>query len=206
MTTSTLEIDQLRIQLGNNTLNYQQSILAGETVTLQGVSGVGKSSLLLCIAGFIKPTHGTIKWLSTDITKAGIEQRPVAMLFQENNLFEHISVRRNAQLGTKGISLDEIEECAEQLQIADQLSKMPAQLSGGQRQRVGLLRTLLRPEPIMLLDEPFAELDSTTRSIAANWVAKKAKQHNKTVLLVTHQMEDVERLADRNWLIGGDTL
>ena len=82
---------------------------------------------------------------------------------------------------------------------------MPAQLSGGQRQRVGLLRTLLRPEPIILLDEPFAELDSTTRSIAANWVAKKAKQHNKTVLLVTHQMEDVERLADRNWLIGTDS-
>jgi len=205
MTNSTLEIKQLRIHLGNNTLSYQQSIKAGETVTLQGVSGVGKSSLLLCIAGFIKPTHGSIKWLSTDITNTSIEQRPVAMLFQENNLFEHISVLRNAQLGTKNISLDEIEQSAQQLQIADQLSKMPAQLSGGQRQRVGLLRTLLRPEPIILLDEPFAELDSTTRSIAANWVAKKAKQHNKTVLLVTHQMEDVERLADRNWLIGTDS-
>jgi len=205
MTNSTLEIKQLRIHLGNNTLSYQQSIKAGETVTLQGVSGVGKSSLLLCIAGFIKPTHGSIKWLSTDITNTSIEQRPVAMLFQENNLFEHISVLRNAQLGTKNISLDEIEQSAQQLQIADQLSKMPAQLSGGQRQRVGLLRTLLRPEPIILLDEPFAELDSATRSIAANWVAKKAKQHNKTVLLVTHQMEDVERLADRNWLIGTDS-
>jgi len=205
MTNSTLEIKQLRIHLGNNTLSYQQSIKAGETVTLQGVSGVGKSSLLLCIAGFIKPTHGSIKWLSTDITNTSIEQRPVAMLFQENNLFEHINVLRNAQLGTKNISLDEIEQSAQQLQIADQLSKMPAQLSGGQRQRVGLLRTLLRPEPIILLDEPFAELDSATRSIAANWVAKKAKQHNKTVLLVTHQMEDVERLADRNWLIGTDS-
>ena len=72
------------------------------------------------------------------------------------------------------------------------------QLSGGQRQRVAILRTLLRPEPIVLLDEPFAELDAATRIIANEWVRDTAKASNKTVLLVTHQDEDVERVADRN--------
>jgi thiamine transport system ATP-binding protein len=196
-----LDIQNLQIQLGQNTLNYQQQIQRGEIVTLQGVSGVGKSSLLLCIAGFIPTAKGQVCWDEQCISKLDIEQRPVAMLFQENNLFEHISVFKNACLGIPNVSKETIESAATQLNILDQLYKMPNELSGGQRQRVGLLRTLLRPEPIVLLDEPFAELDVTTREIAANWVAKQAKEHNKTMLLVTHQMEDVERLADRNWLL-----
>ena len=196
-----LDIQQLQIQLGDNQLNYHQQINSGDIVTLQGVSGVGKSSLLLCIAGFIKPVSGQISWNDTLISTLAIERRPVAMLFQENNLFEHINVLKNARLGTANIDDDAIFAAAEELQIAEQMQKMPLQLSGGQRQRVGLLRTLLRPEPLILLDEPFAELDNQTRSIAANWVNKIARAENKTVLLVTHQMEDVEILADRNWLM-----
>ena len=196
-----LDIHDLQIQLGDNTLNYQQHIQSGEIVTLQGVSGVGKSSLLLCIAGFITPTKGEVRWKDQCISQMEIEQRPVAMLFQENNLFEHISVFKNACLGVPNVDKPAVEAAAQQLNILDQLYKMPGELSGGQRQRIGLLRTLMRPEPIILLDEPFAELDAETREIAANWVAKQAKQQNKTLLLVTHQMEDVERLADRNWLL-----
>ncbi|OUS20124.1 hypothetical protein A9R01_18310 ['Osedax' symbiont bacterium Rs2_46_30_T18] len=196
-----LDIQQLQIQLGDNQLNYHQQINSGDIVTLQGVSGVGKSSLLLCIAGFIQPVRGLISWQGTQISSQPIEQRPVAMLFQENNLFEHISVLKNARLGTANIGDTEIFAAAKELQITEQMQKMPLQLSGGQRQRVGLLRTLLRPEPLILLDEPFAELDNQTRTIAANWVNKIARAQNKTVLLVTHQMEDVDILADRNWLM-----
>jgi len=196
-----LDIQQLQIQLGDNQLNYHQQINSGDIVTLQGVSGVGKSSLLLCIAGFIQPVRGQISWQGTQISSQPIEQRPVAMLFQENNLFEHISVLKNVRLGTANIGDTEIFAAAKELQITEQMQKMPLQLSGGQRQRVGLLRTLLRPEPLILLDEPFAELDNQTRTIAANWVNKIARAQNKTVLLVTHQMEDVDILADRNWLM-----
>ncbi len=200
-----LEINQLKITLGSHVLAYQQHIESGNIVTLQGISGVGKSSLLLCIAGFIKPTAGRILWQDTDLCALAIEQRPVAMLFQENNLFEHLSVLKNACLGAEYRSTKHAEatvtEAAEYLNIADQLHKLPTELSGGQRQRVGLLRTLLRPEPIILLDEPFAELDSQTRAVAAQWVADIAKQNNKTLLLVTHQEEDVKKLADVNWLL-----
>ena len=197
-----LEINQLVIQLGDNTLNYQRTIEEGEIVTLQGLSGVGKSSLLLCIAGFIKAQSGIISWCGEDLNLVASEQRPVAMLFQESNLFEHISVLKNAFLGTQDLNEETLMNAADALHIGDQMHKMPTQLSGGQRQRVGLLRTLLRPEPIILLDEPFAELDNHTREIATLWVADMAKVQNKTVLLVTHQQEDVEKLAASNWLIG----
>jgi thiamine transport system ATP-binding protein len=197
-----LEINQLVIQLGDNTLKYQRTIEEGEIVTLQGLSGVGKSSLLLCIAGFVKAQSGTICWCGEALNPLASEQRPIAMLFQESNLFEHISVLKNALLGTQGLAEETLMNAADALQIRDQMDKMPTQLSGGQRQRVGLLRTLLRPEPIILLDEPFAELDNHSREIATQWVADMAKAHNKTVLLVTHQQEDVDKLAASNWLIG----
>ena len=196
-----LEINQLNIQLGHHSLNYHRQIPTSAIVTLQGVSGVGKSSLLLTIAGFIKAQSGSILWHGKDISQLEVEQRPVAMLFQENNLFEHISVLQNVRLGLVNISDQEIQSSAEQLQIEDQLHKMPAQLSGGQRQRVGILRTLLRPEPLLLLDEPFAELDHQTREITADWVADMARSNNKTLILVTHQQEDVEKLATQNWLL-----
>ncbi|NQZ33649.1 MAG: ATP-binding cassette domain-containing protein [Oceanospirillaceae bacterium] len=196
-----LEINQLNIQLGNHSLNYHRQIATSAIVTLQGISGVGKSSLLLCIAGFIKAQSGSILWHGKDISQMEVEQRPVAMLFQENNLFEHISVLQNVRLGLVNTSDEDILQSAKQLQIAEQLHKMPAQLSGGQRQRVGILRTLLRPEPLILLDEPFAELDNLTREITADWVAQIALSRNKTLILVTHQQEDVEKLATQNWLL-----
>lgn len=195
-----LEIDNLTIKLGANTLHYHQNIDTANIVTLQGVSGVGKSSLLLCIAGFIPIVSGDIRWQGQSIATQPAEQRPVAMLFQENNLFEHLSVRDNIKLG--GVIDDhEILAAAQTLLIEQQLDKAPNELSGGQRQRVALLRTLLRPEAIILLDEPFAELDNQSRSTAANWVADIAKKNKKTLLLVTHQAEDVTLLAHKNWLI-----
>lgn len=194
-----LDINHLNIQLGNNLLTYHRQLRAGEITTLQGVSGVGKTSLLMCIGGFIRAKSGSISWQGVKIHQLPSEKRPVSMLFQENNLFEHISVLKNVNLGHTNISKERIYEGAEQLNIADQMKKMPTELSGGQRQRVALLRTLLRPEPIVLLDEPFAELDNHTRQICADWVADIAHAEQKTLLLVTHQNEDVISLADHNW-------
>lgn len=92
-------------------------------------------------------------------------------------------------------------DAARHLGVDEQLAKKPATLSGGQRQRIALIRTLLRPEPIVLLDEPFAELDPSTREKAALWTRAQAKLAGKTVLLVTHQDEDVERVADRKIIL-----
>ncbi|MGB1238986.1 MAG: ATP-binding cassette domain-containing protein [Pseudomonadales bacterium] len=194
-----LHIDNLTLALGPNRLHYQRSIAPGTTVTLQGLSGVGKSSLLLSIAGFHQPVSGDIRWQGQSLLSLDIEERPVAMLFQEHNLFEHLSVSDNLRLGLAGTTAETIHDAARQLGVLDQLEKMPPQLSGGQRQRIALARTLMRPEPIILLDEPFAELDAKSRETAAQWVAQTAKRQGKTLLLVTHQQEDVARLADENW-------
>lgn len=202
-----LEIDQLEVSWKDISLNYDFKVETGEILTIQGRSGVGKTTLLNVIAGFEQASRGDIRWGGQSMLPLKVTQRPVSMLFQEHNLFEHLSVWQNLQLGmgdTKRVAdnlLRCIREGADVLEVSDQLDKSPLKLSGGQRQRIAILRTLLRPEPIVLLDEPFAELDSTTRFIANDWVRKTAKAANKTVLLITHQDEDVERVGDRNLIL-----
>ena len=197
-----LEIDQLEVRWKDVLLNYNFTVETGEILTIQGRSGVGKTTILNVIAGFEQSTKGDIRWQGHSILPLKVTQRPVSMLFQEHNLFEHLSVWQNMQFGLVGDDIDRrIRQAAEVLEVSDQLDKSPLKLSGGQRQRIAILRTLLRSEPIVLLDEPFAELDSTTRLIANDWVRETAKAGNKTVLLVTHQDEDVARVGDRNLML-----
>ncbi len=197
-----LLIQNLVLRRGSWQRFYDLQIELGAIVTIQGRSGAGKSALLAAIAGFEPVAEGDIQWQGQSLLSLPIEQRPVSMLFQEHNLFEHLSIAQNLKLGlkfaTETARQAAIQAAAEALEINAYLTKMPSELSGGQRQRVALLRTILRPEPIILLDEPFAELDAYTREMAAIWVRTTAKTANKTLLLVTHQHEDVERLADQN--------
>jgi thiamine transport system ATP-binding protein len=193
-----LKIDQIKLTLDSYPLHYDLCVAKGEIVALQGPSGVGKTTLLNIIAGFIQPESGSIQWDESPIQHLPAELRPVSMLFQDHNLFEHISVWDNLLLGfNQQAPTDKLLSAAQALGIEDQLNKRPGTLSGGQRQRVALIRTMLRDEPIILLDEPFAELDPSTREAAGHWTRSTAKSLNKTVLLVTHQEEDVVRVADR---------
>ena len=192
-----LKISQLIIERDGKRLRYDFQLEAGHILAIQGLSGVGKSTLLSAIAGFVEPIEGDIFWQGDSLQSLSVEQRPVSYLFQEHNLFEHLSVIENLSLGFSGVvPKAQIVEAAAILQVADQLEKRPGALSGGQRQRVALIRTLLRPEPLVLLDEPFAELDYKTRKLATNWVRETAKKNGKTVLMVTHDPEDVARVAD----------
>ena len=198
-----LKVSQLHVRLKQVELDYDFSVKTGEIVTVQGRSGVGKTTLLNVIAGFEKAYSGDVSWQGESLLSQKVTKRPVSMLFQEHNIFEHLSVWQNLQFGLEGSDASErIKQAADVLEISEQLDKSPVQLSGGQRQRVAILRTLLRPEPLVLLDEPFAELDSTTRLIANDWVRETAKATNKTVLLVTHQDEDVERVGNWNLVLG----
>jgi len=194
-----LTIENLLVTQGELELRYPKiEINAGERVAIQGRSGVGKTTLLHVIAGFTRCSEGSVHWHSSELTSLEPEQRPVGLLFQDHNLFEHLSVAENLALGFSGPAPeDQIQIAAAQLGVAELLQKRPGQCSGGQRQRIGLIRTLLRPEPLVLLDEPFAELDPTTREIATQWVRQTAISTGKTLLLVTHQEEDVERVAER---------
>ena len=203
-----LEVRKLEIERDQKILKYDFNLNSGSIQAIQGLSGVGKSTLLGAIAGFVHCKSGHIIWQGQPLDSLSVDQRPVSYLFQQNNLFEHLPVMDNLTLGFGDRSVDnqllqQLTDAAAELQISDQLRKMPGALSGGQRQRIAIIRTMLRPEPLVLLDEPFAELDPQTRRLATDWVRKVARQDNKTVLMVTHQSEDVEQIADEVLRLGG---
>jgi len=197
-----LNVDQLNIVYPDWQRSYSFTAETGERLAIKGPSGVGKSTLLLCLAGFIEPASGTASWQDQDLLAFEPHQRPISMLFQEDNLFEHLSVEHNLKLGLSETGLEQLGLAVERLGIRNQLTKLPGQLSGGQRQRVGLIRTLLRPEPLIILDEPFAELDTETRALALEFSREQIEAEGKTLLLITHQDEDIAALATRTLHLG----
>lgn len=192
-----LQVKEIEIIRSGTTLRYQLQARKGEIVAIQGFSGVGKSTLLESIAGFVRITSGKILWDEQDITYVPAWQRPVSMLFQAHNLFEHLSVMENLLLAGGGMAADTLLDAAQKLDVKQQLHKLPYQLSGGQRQRIALIRTIFRPEPLILLDEPFSELDPDMRQHTALWTGQTARNLAKTVLIVTHQQEDVSHVVNR---------
>ena len=168
-----------------------------------GESGAGKSTLLNLIAGFDLPTSGEI-WLNNcNHTQTEVASRPVSMLFQDNNLFPHLTVEQNIGLAlVPSLKLNteqkaQVAEIADKMGIAEFLARRADQLSGGQKQRVALARTLLRDKPILLLDEPFSALDPKRREELQQLVAKLCQERNLTLLMVTHQIKESRALFDR---------
>ncbi len=192
-----LSILHLKVVRHPQQFDYHFRVSEGEVAAIQGVSGVGKTTLLECIAGFVPANAGEIIWHQHRLDQLDPSERPISMLFQDHNLFEHLSVSDNLNLALGKSQRESYEKAASQLGIVEHLQKKPAQLSGGQRQRVALIRTMLRPEPLILLDEPFSELDDRTRAVATSWAREQATGQGKTMLVVTHQAEDVSRLADK---------
>ncbi|QLK59891.1 thiamine ABC transporter ATP-binding protein ThiQ [Enterobacteriaceae bacterium Kacie_13] len=188
-------------------MRFDLHINAGERVAILGPSGAGKSTLLSLVAGFLAPVSGQILLNGDDHSTTPPAKRPVAMLFQENNLFSHLNVRQNMGLGLHpGLKLStkqkqDLEEIARQVGLSDCLDRLPSQLSGGQRQRVALARCLLRSQPILLLDEPFSALDPALRSEMLSLLDKVCGQRNLTLLMVSHNLDDAARIAPRTLLV-----
>lgn len=176
---------------------FNLNVKAGERVAIIGESGSGKSTLLNLIAGFEFPAQGEI-WLNDkNHTRSAPYERPVSMLFQENNLFPHLTVQQNLALGIKpslkltALEQEKIEQVACSVGLGDYLQRLPNSLSGGQKQRVALARCLLRDKPILLLDEPFSALDQKLRVEMLALIAKLCDEKDLTLLLVTHQPSEL---------------
>jgi thiamine transport system ATP-binding protein len=188
-------------------MRFDLQIEAGERVAILGPSGAGKSTLLSLTAGFLAATSGQILLNGQDHSQTPPAKRPVSMLFQENNLFSHLTVRQNMGLGLHpGLKLSaaqqqELLEIAKQVGLEDCLDRLPSQLSGGQRQRVALARCLLRSQPILLLDEPFSALDPALRSEMLNLLDRVCSERNLTLLMVSHNLDDAVRVAQRTLLV-----
>ncbi|WP_261903197.1 thiamine ABC transporter ATP-binding protein [Vibrio fortis] len=175
----------------------------GDVVALMGPSGAGKSTLLALIAGFIEPSSGAISVSGQSLVGLDAYQRPLAMLFQEHNLFAHLTVRENIGLGLHpGLKLtkeqqQQVLQAAEQVGVAEYLDRLPEHLSGGQRQRVALARCFVQPHPIWLLDEPFSALDPLLREEMLALVKQLAAERNITVIMVTHHLGDARSIANK---------
>ena len=192
-----LQINSLMVSYPDWEYCYNLKVADQSRVALLGQSGIGKTTLLLAIAGFAPIKSGELRFNDQVITHQPPQDRPVAMLFQEDNLFEHLTIQQNLRLGLdKSQNPDRrIEEALQELNLIDQLKKKPHQLSGGQRQRIGIIRTLLRPEPIIILDEPLTGLDSDTKQNVLDWIDKKLSEQQKMLIMVTHQRSEAERLG-----------
>ena len=188
-------------------MRFSLSVHPGEMIAVLGPSGAGKSTLLNLIAGFLQPASGSIMIENNDHTYTPPARRPVSMLFQENNLFTHLTVRQNIALGMDpGLKLNDaqrqkLEKIAGQMGITTFIDRLPGELSGGQRQRVALARCLVREQPILLLDEPFSALDPALRQEMLALVQEVCQRQQLTMLMVSHSIEDAARIAPRSVVI-----
>lgn len=199
-----LKIDKLKYEYHDSQLyDFSMSVCAGEIVAILGKSGSGKSTLLDLIAGFISGKSGTITFDGNDLTTLSVEKRPLTILFQNHNLFEHLSVEKNILLGISKRLKSTDEEKAKVKDILKEVGlekfedKLASSLSGGQQQRVALARALIRKSPILLLDEPFTGLDNETHMQMLELVKKISKENNLHTIMVTHHHRDSDLIADK---------
>lgn len=200
-----LDIDRLNKQFGDLvavhsfTLNVEQ----GEFISLLGPSGCGKTTALRMIAGFERPTSGTIRLADRDITAQPPNRRNIGMVFQSYALFPNMTVAGNVGFGLKlkGVSGEETRQrvtaLLELIQLPDKGDSYPFQLSGGQQQRVALARALAIEPQVLLLDEPLSALDAKIRVELRAEIRRIQQQLQITTLYVTHDQEEAMSLSDR---------
>ena len=184
-------------------MRFTLSVRQGERIAVLGPSGAGKSTLLNLIAGFLQPASGSIVIDNGEYTYAPPAKRPVSMLFQENNLFNHLTVWQNIALGMDpGLKLSvaqrqTLEAIAEQMGLAAFINRLPGELSGGQRQRVAIARALLLRPQLLLLDEPTSALDMSVQAEILNLLNRLKALHGMTYLLVSHDADVIAHMSDR---------
>jgi thiamine transport system ATP-binding protein len=182
-------------------MRFDCDFIAGAITALVGPSGSGKSTLLNLLAGFEVPQSGAIRFGGEDMARVPVSERPVSMVFQENNLFAHLSVFDNVALGlSPSLRLDRTDRDAAESALASvglggYGARLPGQLSGGERQRVALARVIVRRKPVLLLDEAFASLGPALRLEMLDLVARIHSERGMTTLMVTHFPEDARRIA-----------
>lgn len=199
----TLRLDSIHIRLGDRILvALDAEIGPGQVLTVMGPSGSGKSTLLAYLAGFLDPAFrasGRIRLDGADVTDLPAEARRIGLLFQDALLFPHLSVAGNLMFGLPrgGARRQRAIEALATVGLTGFAERDPATLSGGQQARVALLRLLLSAPNAVLLDEPFAKLDSHLRGETRALVFEQLKAAGLPAVLVTHDAADAEAAGGR---------
>jgi phospholipid/cholesterol/gamma-HCH transport system ATP-binding protein len=207
-----LAIHNLYKAFGDNhvLVDFNLEINRGESVVVLGKSGSGKSVLIKCIIGLLKPDSGIIEMLGenmSDLTNEELDKirARVGFLFQSNALYDSMTIRENLEFPLRRhwieVSQDEIDkmvmEALEDVDLAHTIDMMPAALSGGMRKRIALARTLILKPEIILYDEPTTGLDPMTGKEIIELMMLIKEKYNTTSLIISHDMNCVEQASDR---------
>ena len=207
-----LKLENCKIKNGKFVLRADFELNTGNSFAVIGPSGSGKSTLLEAIAGFRDFSHGRILWRDQDITDLPPGKRPVAILFQDGNLFPHLSAYQNVALGLRPngkLSADEqiqVTAALDRVGLSGMGDRKPSELSGGQRSRVALARVLVQRRDLLLLDEPFAALGPALKAEMLDLVAELVSETGATLLMVSHDPEDARRITDQALLVADGTV
>lgn len=208
-----LELKELRFAYPGMKQPYAFTMQAepGQITLIAGRSGSGKSTLLDLVAGFQTPSSGAVVLDGQNLLSLPAEARPVSILFQKDNLFDHLTVAENLSLGLprntpKQVAHAGVTDVLVEVAMSEFAARRTAHLSGGQQQRVALARTLLRKKPVLLLDEPFANLDGETADEMRHLVKSLTRRENWHTIVVSHLSEDAETLADKAYWLEDSTL
>ena len=203
-----LRLEGLEIRQGTFRMGADMALEQGRKYAVIGPSGAGKSTLLGALCGFVPLAQGRLFWQGDEITDTDPGERPMTMLFQDNNLFPHLSVKQNVGLGIRPdlrLSAQDKTRVAQALArvgLSDQAGKRPGALSGGQQSRAALARVLIQARPWVLLDEPFAALGPALRNEMLDLVQDLVTETGAGLVMVTHAPEDVRRIADEVVFVG----
>ena len=200
-----LEIDAVSVDYGGPEVlsDVSLSVTPGEIIALLGPSGCGKTTLLRAIAGLERPTAGSISLGNRLVTGPGEfvppERRRIGMVFQDWALFPHLDVARNVGYGLPrgDLSTERVSKTLSLVGLDNVADRMPGTLSGGQQQRVALARALAPRPTVLLLDEPFSNLDSSLRSQVRTEIHHLLVELGVTTVFVTHDQDEAFVLGDR---------
>ena len=204
-----LKLEEALIVQGDFRMQGDFTLEAGRKYAVIGPSGAGKSTLLAALCGFVPLASGRIVWEGGDITDAAPGVRPMTMLFQDNNLFPHLSVLQNVALGLRpdlrmdAVQRAQVKAALARVDLAQFADVKPGKLSGGQQSRVALARVLVQARPLVLLDEPFAALGPALRNEMLDLVQDTVAQTGAALVMVTHAPDDVRRIADEVIFVEG---
>lgn len=185
--------------------NFSMELNKGEIVALLGSSGSGKSTILRLIAGLEMPNSGTLiinkEKIFDEKQNLAPQDRGVGMIFQDYSLFPHLTVLQNVAFGIRKKGKREREKIAmkylKMVQLEEHANKYPSECSGGQQQRIAIARALAAKPKILMLDEPFSNLDEDLKKSVRKEIKDILKKCEMSAILVSHDHNDVDAVADR---------
>lgn len=183
--------------------NINLSLESGEVLAVVGNSGSGKSTLLKILAGIIEDFKGSIYFNEKDVTQLSLKNRKFILMFQDDELFPHMTIFDNVAFGlkmenkSKDFIAKEVDKYLKLVELSNHKDKYPSQLSGGEKQRIALARSLIVRPKMLLLDEPFTALDPTLRENLRRETFKIIRNENIPTIFVSHDINEAVEIADK---------